>query len=698
MTLHAPRAGRHRLPRPVAAVVGCVVAGVVAALAVPAGAVTPVVPGVRATSTDPAVTVTLSTFEPVSVRPDRRLQLGGLLNTDRRLRGVTVQLEVGTTPYVSRSLLADAASDAGDVITSPVPGAVDRVGAVPAGSAAFSIRVSTNALPVVATGVYPLRLRVTAERDGVTVTVATLETFLPWSPRHEGVRATRVLWVWPLVDRPRRDATGAFVDDELAAEVAPGGRLSRLVDAARTRQVAWFVDPALLADVAALTRPYRLVGDPGRTQPPDPDAHRWLTDVAEATATGDLLALPYADPDLVGLLQAGRRGLLHDARVSGSVALVAALGRAARDDLAWPADGFADQSTLAALPESGFGGVLLDGAAVPVTELPAWTPSGRVDLVDGALPALLTDPLLDDVVDDPGHGRGALLLARQAFLAQSLLLTVELPSDPRLTVVAPDRRWDPDPTWPALLLDAAEHATWLRPVTLDQALRRDPPAVQREDPQLPTAVSDYTVAPSLVDEAAAAHLQLARFRAILTDGAPATAMNQALLGTVSTAWRYVPEVAQVQLGATQDELDAQRGKVRIVTQHATLSAESAPLPVTIRNQLDQPVRVRLDVRSSDPLRLHVTSPTELITIKPASSLSVSVQLHAVTTGRSDVLATLLTRGREVYSPPVVIPVDVRAYGRVALIVFGLAAGLLLLAAGRRVVRRVRTARGRGSGA
>lgn len=687
MTLFPTRGRRTRLPLAVAA---ALVASAWWALAL-----VPVDAAARAGRADPTVTVALTTFEPVTVRPDRRLQVGGLLSTDRRLRGVVVQLEVGTTAYLSRSLVADAVADASGAVTTPVPGATDRVGAVPAGSAAFTLRVPTNTLPLAASGVYPLRLRVTAVRDGVTSTVATLDTFLPWSPRHQGVRPTRLLWVWPLVDRPRRDAEGAFIDEDLATELTPGGRLSRLVAAGSGRQVTWVIDPALLADVDALGHPYRVVGTAGRTRPANQDARRWLSDLRTATAGADLVALPFADPDLVGIIAAARTGLLHDARVSGVAPVAATLGRPARFDVAWPADGFADEATLAALPTSGFSAVLLDGEAVPVTTAPAWTPSGRADLVDGTLPALLTDPALDAVVNHPGSGRSALLLSRQAFLAQTLLLTMELPSDPRLAVVAPERRWDPDPSWPAVLLDAADQATWLRPVTLDQALQREAPTVAREQPRLPEAVAEFTVSDQLVDGAARAHVGLTRFRAILTDPTPASLMNQSLLASVSSSWRYVPEVAQVRLDATTADLDAARGKVRIVTRHATLSAQSAPLPVTIRNQLDQPVRVRLDVVSADPLRLRVTGPTELLTIKAGSSLSVSVQLDAVTTGRSDVVATLRTRAGDMYSAPVTLPVDVRAYGRVALIVFGLAAALLVLAAGRRIVRRIRGARGSG---
>ena len=37
-------------------------------------------------------------------------------------------------------------------------------------------------------------------------------------------------WLWPLTERPHRDADGAFVDDDLATEISADGRLDRALD------------------------------------------------------------------------------------------------------------------------------------------------------------------------------------------------------------------------------------------------------------------------------------------------------------------------------------------------------------------------------------------------------------------------------------------------------------------------------------
>lgn len=644
---------------------------------------------------DPAVAVAMTAIEPVTVRPGRRLTVTGMLRAERQLRGVVVSLEVGTTPYQSRSEVAEAASDDQALpATVPVADAADALGRVPAGTAAFSIRVRADSLPLGSTGVYPLRVRVTSVVDDTAQTQAVADTFLPWRPAEEGLEPTRLLWFWPLVDRPRRDSQGRFYDDALAGELTPTGRLTRLVDAAADHPVTWVVDPALLADADAMTRPYQLVGSDQPSRPPNEDARRFLDALQSATAGDEVVGLPFGDPDLVAVTQAHRTGLLDNGRRTGELVFADVLGRTPRSDVAWPADGFADQTALDALADDGTTSVLLSGDAVPLVEVPPWTPSGRVDLADDRLAGLLSDPELDTIVADPGTGPGSLLLARQVFLAQTLMMTLELPNDPRLAVVAAPRRWSPDPPWPAMLLDATRRADWLRMTGLDQALRREAPTVTREDPQLPDEVSASQVPAEQVSGAAATRTRLLTFRAILTDKAPAGLIDQALLGTVSTAWRALPEVAAVQLAGTRDHLDTERDKVRILTRDATLSAESAPLPVTVRNQLDQPVRVRLGVTTSDPVQLRAAAPDEVLRVDADSSLSVSVELDAVTTGQHDVVATLLTPRGHAYSAPTTIPVDVRAYGRIAVIVFGLAACLLLLAVAVRLVRRIR---GRGAG-
>ncbi|MEO8330648.1 MAG: DUF6049 family protein, partial [Candidatus Nanopelagicales bacterium] len=133
-------------------------------------------------------------------------------------------------------------------------------------------------------------------------------------------------------------------------------------------------------------------------------------------------------------------------------------------------------------------------------------------------------------------------------------------------------------------------------------------------------------------------------------------------------------------------------RVRILFRGATLSDDRGLLPVSIRNQLDQPVVVRLGVESTDPLRLQAEVPDQRIKIAAEGSETVTIQLDAVTSGRLTVDAQILTPRGHQYSEPVQLPVDVRAYGHVALIVFGAAAALMALAGMVRIGRRIKASR------
>jgi hypothetical protein len=115
--------------------------------------------------------------------------------------------------------------------------------------------------------------------------------------------------------------------------------------------------------------------------------------------------------------------------------------------------------------------------------------------------------------------------------------------------------------------------------------------------------------------------------------------------------------------------------------------------VTVRNQLDQAVVVRLALTSADPLRLRVDGPADPIRVEPDETVSIDVELDAVTSGRLSFDAQLQTPRGKPYDDPVTVTVDVQGFGSIALLVFGVAAALMVVAAAIRIGRRVRSARG-----
>ena len=309
---------------------------------------------------DAQITLSLTSINPVSVTPGRTLSITGRVSSDIDVKDLYVRLEVGTSPFISRSSIAEAAST--PPLTTPVPNAFDKVGAVTGGSnPRFTIEINTDDLPLTTPGVYPMRIAASEGETGTAVT--DIRSFLPWVPEGIGPSPTRLLMFWPLIDIPRRNATGEFDVPGLREELAPHGRLTTLTTAGQEAPVSWIIDPSVLADVEALG---------------GPRSRRWLDSLPAAVGTSDAAVLPFGDPDLAAVTAADQGKMLRQGTLRGSRIAERVLQRPVRTDLGWPADGAADSETIDKAHRSGSNLLLLDESTMPlVNELP-YTPSGRV--------------------------------------------------------------------------------------------------------------------------------------------------------------------------------------------------------------------------------------------------------------------------------------------------------------------------------
>jgi hypothetical protein len=130
--------------------------------------------------------------------------------------------------------------------------------------------------------------------------------------------------------------------------------------------------------------------------------------------------------------------------------------------------------------------------------------------------------------------------------------------------------------------------------------------------------------------------------------------------------------------------------VRVQPGNFTFSSRSGTIPVTVANELDQEVEVVLRLDPQTP-RLRV-DPVEAFTIGPKSKRQIPVSASAVASGPVVVDAQLHTPGGAAYGQPVPLQISITQYGTVALYITAVAAGVLFLAAGVRVLRRVVSAR------
>ena len=390
----------------------------------------PAGPALAAPADDPRpVQITVSRLEPRTVTPGAPIELVGALVNDSTstYTDLSVRLQRGDVLSTRTELAADLVEPSeATTVTAPfdeVDGDLE-----PGDSLPFTYTTTADELQLTADGVYPLLVNVNGRSaDGDEERIAQLSTHLvlgqgvldPAAP----VSRTTVAWLWPITDRPHRDATGAFTDDVLADEVADGGRLDRAVEVLERLprvdlaepgqsdpavQVTLAVDPALLEELSAMAAGPYTAGDEAGTG--TADAAELLDRLRAVAAEHPVAALPYADVDADALVAAGQAAVVTrslpgtsegTARqpVDGDGAVVPAdptattddgtdgdgttgggagsggdtgtdegagaeivadvLGVQPRTDLAWPAGGTLAPETLETLQAGGVGTVVL---------------------------------------------------------------------------------------------------------------------------------------------------------------------------------------------------------------------------------------------------------------------------------------------------------------------------------------------------
>lgn len=645
--------------------------------------------------------VAVDSLEPAVATGGTQLRVTGrVANTGRQdLRNVEIRLRLSDSRLGSRAELVAVSegrtsSRDGEVITSST-----LPDLAPGQTVPFDLSRAVDELSTLTEfGVYVLGIEVLASRADGFGRVAITRTLLPWVPTERAFQAAGFTWLWPLVSRPTRLADGTYAEDTLAQEMDLGGRLARLTEAgARLDQGAaltWVVDPELLDAAADMANGYRVRASDGSLVPGGGTAvaGRWLDQLRTATSGQPVLALPYGDPDLTAVQRAGLGEDLVRARREAEAVVDRLLPAAVQlPDTAWPTDGFANRATLAALRRDGVSTAVLDGRALP-TELDlSYTPSGRayVSTRSGRLTAVLADPGLSDLL----RFRGAdPVLGAQRLLAEAALITSELPSTgtARTIVVAPPRRWDPSQAYLDRLATVGAQAPWMAPVSLAQIAAGDPPEVDRAPLRYPAPQRRQELPGTYLTAIEDMHTGINVFSAILTDPTRIVpSLDRAVLRLESSWWRDRPSRVN-RLDHERTYLADLRAEVRVQPANFTFSSHRGTIPLTVANGLRQEVVVDLRLDPQTPrLRL---APTEPLRIGPRQKVQVEVPATAVAAGTVIVDASLYTTGGTPYGQPVPLQVTITEYGTVALYITVVAAVVLFLMAGLRVLRRVLAAR------
>ncbi|MFD7404360.1 DUF6049 family protein [Streptomyces sp. NPDC059866] len=676
----------------------------------------------RAASGSRTVTVALDSLSPSAPTEGDTLTVSGTVTNNGKQAVTDAHVDLRVGPELTTRSAIDIAAKR----TGYVPGAdgtaiggsftQEFAKLTPGVGERFSISVPVDDLDLGGNGVYQLGVSLSGETAAQPweQVLGIERTFLPWQPDEADTR-TKTTVLWPLVSTGHMTAetgsneqqTPVFLNDDLAKEIAPGGRLEQLVSLGKDLDVTWVIDPDLLASVDAMTRGYRVQGE-GET--PTAGTHQavakqWLADLQKAVADKEVVALPFADPDLASLAHNGTdvTGSLSQFKAATDVAATTVktvLHVTPSTDFAWPVDGAVDPSIVKVATSAGADKVIARNDSLEETGGLPYTPSAARP-IGGGTTAVVADARLSTAFQGDLTKASANTLAVQKFLAQSLALNLQT-NQQRSIVIAPQRM----PT-ASQARATAEAVTALQAGTWTEAQELTAAAEAKPDPGATTNVpstSDYPsslrkqeLPRSAFEQIAQTQDKLDSFKVILTQQSRVvTPFGRAINREMSTSWRGLATEARGYRDGVESYLDDLSEGVTLIDKSETkLSGRSATIPVTVQNNLVQGVdNLVLRLTSTSPTRLEIDGKAydeQPVTVSGGHSQSVKFTTSANANGRVTVYAQLFTEDGHPYGAPVRFDVKVTEITATVMLVIGGGVLLLVLAGFRMYTQRKRAA-------
>jgi hypothetical protein len=654
--------------------------------------------------------------------------------SDRKIEGVEVRFERYDT-VTSESALTSAITQphANDgIYWTEFAKVADSL--VPGQSVDFQLDVplaakDSHSLMLSKPGVYPLMVNVNGTPDyGKRAKLGTANTVLPvlappggQQPVRQGAPAVTLLW--PIADTPNVVGSDGnkiiTLDDALAASLAPGGRLFRLVDALdlglpptapAAQSLCLAIDPDLLTTVEAMARGYQVSTGGGLVAGKGADAAKvWLDKLRTVAAGRCVMALPYSDADLVALSRAGLPGLVsaavgRDPAVDPAPTFQRLLpGAILVPDVVWPINGLVDQPTAANLVASGIKTLLLDP-----TSTQSGAPTGPVRLAVGGTTTPLAVPI-DPLISSAYHAFGSVPASNtpdmQATLA-AMVFRGEPQTAGQTVLIAPPTRWDVSTADLSTLLGTTQRlvsAGLMQPKRLAELSATTGPELS-VSVNYPVAASAAEIPPSVISDLRTAwNTQQDLISSMHPDPAqphpidPKQLMAPELVGLLrgsSGAWRGNQPGAEAAIDAANQQLESVRQQVLIAVPPGTVtltSSSDSSLPLSLSNHL--PVAVEVQVTLSETAGLR-TGAVNVRQVPPTGSSPLLVPAQVNRTGKFSVDVRISTPGGTPLGAvdPVRLQLRSTQFGTITSYVTGAAGILLVVLMVVRIVRRIRAAR------
>ncbi|MFF7520789.1 DUF6049 family protein [Streptomyces pseudovenezuelae] len=676
----------------------------------------------EAADTSGSVSVAIDTLSPSAPTDGDTLTVSGTVtnNGKQAVTAAHVGLQVG--PELNTRSSIDTVSDGKDSLQGATGSEVDGkyeakfAKLTPGVAEPFSLSVPVDELDLGDAGVYQLAVSLSGRTAAQSwdQQLGIQRTFLPWQS-DEADTKTKTTFLWPLISSVHMTAetgsnaqqTPVFLDDDLAKEISAGGRLDQMLSLGENLDVTWVIDPDLLASVDAMTHSYRIQGEGDTTTPGTHQAlaKQWLARLQKAVEDKEVVALPFADPDLASLAHngtsvTGSLSHLDEATDVAATTVRTVLHVTPSTDFAWPVNGAVDRSIVKVATSAGADKVIARSDSLQETAGLSYTPSAARP-IGGGTTAVVADARLSTAFQGDLTKASSATLAVQRFLAQSLALDLQTHKQ-RSIVVAPQRM----PT--ASQADAmAEAITALQGGNWSQTQKLSAAAAAKPDPGATTKVPAASAYPASLrkqelpkwafQQIASTQNKLDNFKVILFDQSRVvTPFGLAMNRGMSTSWRGNATEASSFRSDVETYLDELISQISLIDKSETkLSGRSATIPVTVQNNLVQGVQhLRLRLTSLSPNRLEIGGSSydeQAVEVSGGHSQTVKFTTTANANGKASVIAQLYTEDGQPYGQAVRFDVKVTEFTATVMLVIGGGVLLLVLAGFRMYTQRKRAA-------
>ncbi|MCT9081294.1 DUF6049 family protein [Streptomyces fulvoviolaceus] len=669
-----------------------------------------------------SVSVAVDTLSPSVPTDGDTLTVSGTVtnNGKQAVTDAHVGLRVGSE-LTTRSSIDTTAKSSTDVQASTAPEIggkyVEKFSKLTPGVAqSFSISVPVDELDLGDNGVYQFAVSLSGQTSAQPweQMLGIQRTFLPWQS-DEADTTTKTTYLWPLISTvhmtvetgSNEQQTPVFLNDDLAEEIAPGGRLDQMLSLGEDLDVTWVIDPDLLASVDAMTKSYRVQGEGDATTAGTHQevAKDWLARLQKAVADKEVVALPFADPDLASLAHngtsvTGSLSHLDEATDVATTTVKTVLHVTPSTDFAWPVNGAVDPSIVKVATSAGADKVIARSDSLQETGGLSYTPSAARP-IGGGTTAVVADARMSTAFQGDLTKASSATLAVQQFLAQSLALNLQTDKQ-RSIVVAPQRM----PTASqakamAEALTALQGGNWSQPQKLTAAAAAKPDSGATTKVPSTSAYSSslrkQELPKSAFEQIASTQDKLGNFKVILTDESRVvTPFGRAMNREMSTSWRGRSTEASSFRDDVEAYLDELTDQVSLIDKSETkLSGRSATIPVTVQNNLVQGVdHLVLRLTSLSPKRLEIGGASyyeQRVEVSGGHSQTVKFTTTANANGKATVIAQLFTEDGQAYGAPVRFDVKVTEFTATVMLVIGGGVLLLVLAGFRMYTQRKRAA-------